>query len=202
MRKLTIETCENVTEYLNKLRRYRSDLAGVGYELTEGLFVTAILDGLDSKKSGLFKEKWDTIRVIQLDANPEASPNVDLLEERLHHEALIKQRREDEKKKQDKAKTKPTEGTTSHFSSITNKRDDRSHLQCNACGKNGHTEDGCWKLHPEKIPCALKDRASPNNKDKSESSYKSTDDTISGNMAAFVAADVAGFKTKLATKNP
>ena len=57
MRKLTIENCVNVTEYLNKLRRFRSDLAGVDYKLTDGLYVTALLDSLDNKKWGSFKEK-------------------------------------------------------------------------------------------------------------------------------------------------
>jgi hypothetical protein len=91
MRKLTIENCDNVTEYLNKLRRFRSDLAGVDYELTDGLYVTTLLDGLDNRKWGPFKEKWNTIRAIQLDANSDAPPSIDLLEERLHNEALIKQ---------------------------------------------------------------------------------------------------------------
>ena len=149
MRKLTFG-CDNVTEYLNKLRRFRSDLAGVDYQLTDGLYVTTLLDGLDNKKWGSFKEKWDTIRAIQLDADPDAAPSVDLLEERLHNEALIKQRREDEKRKQDKAKIRSNDGVISHSPFNTTKKEDKSHLKCNACGKNGHTDDNCWKLHPEK----------------------------------------------------
>jgi hypothetical protein len=50
MRKLTIKSCDNVTEYLNKLRRFRSNLAGVDYELTDRLYATTLLDGLDNKK--------------------------------------------------------------------------------------------------------------------------------------------------------
>jgi hypothetical protein len=200
MKKLTIENCDNVTDYLNKLRRFRSDLAVVDYELTDGLYVTALLDGLDNKKWGLFKEKWDTIRAIQLDANPDAVPRIDLLEERLHNEALIKQRREDEKKKQDKAKMKPNNGTNFHYSSSITRKEDKSHLKCDACGKNGHIEDNCWKLHPEKIPRALKDRTQLRNGDKDDSKPTNpVDGTPSGDMAAFVAADVDGFKAKLAT---
>jgi hypothetical protein len=35
------------------------------------------LDGLDNKKWGPFKEKWDTIRAIQLDADPDSAAIVD-----------------------------------------------------------------------------------------------------------------------------
>lgn len=59
-----------MTEYLNKLRRFRSDFAGVDYKLTDGLYITDLLEGLDNKKWGSFKEKWVTIRAIQLDADP------------------------------------------------------------------------------------------------------------------------------------
>lgn len=198
IRKLIIKNYVDMTEYLNKLRRFRSDLAGVDYKLTDGLYVTALLDGLDNKKWGSFKEKWDTIRAIQLDANPDATPSVDLLEERLHNEALIKQRREDERRKQDRAKTKPNDSTISQ-SPFTTKREDRSHLKCEACSKIGHTEDNCWKLHPEKTPRALKDRIQLRTNDNGGSkTTKPVDDTISGNMAAFVSADVVDFRTKLA----
>ena len=126
MRELTIENCVDVTEYLNKLHRFRSDLAGVDYKLTDGLYVTALLDGLDNKKWAVFKDKWDTIRAIQLDANPDAAPSIDLLEERLHTEALTKQRREDKKRKQDKAKTKPNVRTDSYSLSIPQKKKKRT----------------------------------------------------------------------------
>jgi hypothetical protein len=199
IRKLTIENCVDVTEYLNKLCRFRSDLAGVDYKLTDGLYVTALLDGLDNKKWGSFKEKWDTIRAIQLDANPDTAPSVDLLEERLHNEALIKQCREDERRKQDRARTKSNDGTISYSSFDNTKREDKSHLKCKACGKDCHTEADCWKLHPEKTPRSLKDRTQLKTNDNGDSkSTKPVDDTTPGSMAAFVAADVVDFRTKLA----
>jgi hypothetical protein len=197
MRKLHIDDCNSVTEYLNKLRRFRSDLAGVDYDLTDGLYVTSLLDGLDNKKWGPFKDKWDTIRAIQLDANPDATPSIDLLEERLHNEALIKQRREDEKRKQDKAKPKPNISINSYSSFDNTKREDKSHLKCKACGKDRHTENNCWKLHPEKTPRALRDMTQIDNNDDFKST-KHIDHSTPGNMAAFVAADVVDFKTKLA----
>ena len=91
MKKLTIDDCANVTDYLNKLRRFKSDLARVDYKLTDRLYVTTLLEGLGGRKWAAFKEKWDTIRAIQLDANPSAAPSIDLLEDRLHHEALLRQ---------------------------------------------------------------------------------------------------------------
>jgi hypothetical protein len=50
MRKLIIKNCDNVIEYLNKLCYFKSDLARVDYELTDGLYITALLDSLDNKK--------------------------------------------------------------------------------------------------------------------------------------------------------
>jgi hypothetical protein len=57
MRKLTIDDCDNETDYLNRLRRFKSDLAGVDYKLTDGLYVTALLGGLGWQKVGLFQRE-------------------------------------------------------------------------------------------------------------------------------------------------
>ena len=191
LRKLTVENCADVSDYLNKLRRFKSDLAGVDYKLTDGLYATALLDGLDDKKWASFKEKWETIRAIQLDANPDSTPSIDLLEDRLHHEALIKQRREDERRIQNKEKDKVKTSAT--------KSEDKSRFKCDACGRTGHTEDYCWKLHPERMPRALRDRIQSKNGDKSDSQpTKSIDDAKAGKMAAFANTDVDDFKDKLA----
>jgi hypothetical protein len=50
-----------VTDYLNRLRRFKSDLAGVDYKLTHDQYVTALLAGLDGRNWASFKVKWDTI---------------------------------------------------------------------------------------------------------------------------------------------
>jgi hypothetical protein len=194
LRKLTIDDCDDVTDYLNKLRRFKSDLAGVDFELTDGLYVTALLDGLDNKKWISFKEKWHTIRVIQLDANPDAPPSINLLEDQLHHEALAKQRREEERKQsqtKEKTKTKYDNSTHVHHFSNNNKSEDKAHLKCEVCGKMGHTEENCWKVHPEKIPRALRDKIQSKNDEKGESTYKQTmADVSSGKMAACAVTDV------------
>jgi hypothetical protein len=197
MKQLEIDDCDDVTDYLNKLRRYKSDLAGVGYKMTDSMYATALLDGLDSKKWAGFKEKWDTIRAMQLDTNPKAGPSIDLLEDRLHHEALNKQRREEEKKKQNKDKDKAkaqsnTDGARAHDSSSASKNTDKSQLKCGGCGKPGHTEESCWKLHPEKMPRALK------NKFQSKTDNNTQPQKDDAKVAAFAAADVDKFNSKLA----
>jgi len=191
LRRLTIETCDDVSDYLNKLRRLKSDLAGVDYKLTDGLYATALLDGLDDKKWASFKEKWETIRAIQLDANPDSAPSIDLLEDRLHHEALNIQRRENDRRIQNKDKEKIKTSAT--------KSENRSRFKCDACGQYGHIEDYCWKLHPERMPRALKDKTQSRNGDKSNSqSTKTNDGAKASKMAALADTDVDDFKDKLA----
>ena len=210
LKKLKIDDCEDVTDYLNKLRRFKSDLAGVKYKMNDSMFATSILDGLEGGKWVGFKEKWDNIRAIQLDTKPDAPPSIDLLEDRLHHEALFKQRREEEKKNQEKAKKKASSGNGGNGGNSGNnstpttgsggrKKEDKSHLKCGHCDSTGHVEDDCWQLHPEKIPRAIKEKmnAKPSGKNDSKSD-KSDSKNNSEKMNALATGDVNNFKTKLA----
>ena len=57
MKKLSIEESTNVTDYLNQKRRFKSDLKSVGYTLTNDMFATSVLEGLDNKQWSFFKQK-------------------------------------------------------------------------------------------------------------------------------------------------
>jgi hypothetical protein len=203
MRHLTIDDCKDITDYLNKLRRIKSDLKSVGYTLTDGLYVTAVLDGLDNKKWALFKKEWHTIRAIQLEANPDSTPSIDLFEDRLHTEVLFKQQREEDRKKQnsnkDKTRPRTVTGNTTQISSRSAKTEDKTHPPCSACGDSRHTEMKCWKLHPEQIPRALKDRIqSKNSTGNHAQPTKTAISTENSDMAAFADADVEDFNNTLA----
>lgn len=143
VKRLTMVDCTDVTDYLNKLRRFKSDLAGVDYKLTDGLYITALLEGLDGRKWVPFKEKWDTIRAKQLDADPNAAPSVDPLEDRRHHKATVQQRRKDERRNvrvTDKTKVGSVGPHRTKGQPRTARTGDRSHLKCDFCGFIGHIE--------------------------------------------------------------
>ena len=119
---------------------------------------------------------------MQLDIDPDAKPSVRLLEDRLHKAADEKARHEEEKKTREKGrKDKDKSANTRSYGVGTrtpghpNKpKEDKSHLKCEHYDATGHTQDDCWKLHPNKMPRALKEKIAADKTTSSETTEEKT----------------------------
>ena len=206
MAKLKISDCEDITDYLNKLRRLKNCLTRVKHTMSDDEFATAILRGLEGQQWNGFKQRWDDIRAWQLDEKPDSTPSIDFLEGRLHQAETDKKRRDEEKKMQEKNKKNTntntsTRGGTGRSSSNNGRasREDKSHLKCDHCSVVGHIDEDCWKLHPEKIPKAVKEKMlAAKNKDKSDKSDKDNKASNDNKLGALSVADIDEYLTKLA----
>ncbi|KAJ6033764.1 hypothetical protein N7444_011535 [Penicillium canescens] len=156
---LKLDHCASVTDYTNQVRQVKADLKTVKYDMTDDMFATALLHGLPPSYRG-FKEKYDWIRSI----NPDDSPDLDYLFERMHVEEMHQLQIKEERKIREKVKRDAISSNgimnTDNNTRYRPRREDRSHLKCthSGCGKTGHTEEYCWVKNPEKIPRSLKEK--------------------------------------------
>ncbi|KFY80857.1 hypothetical protein V499_00312 [Pseudogymnoascus sp. VKM F-103] len=159
---LKLENFASMTDFLNKHREYRQDLLTAKHLYTDGQFVTNVLIGLPSVYHD-FKRQYDWIRAKEGDGKH------DLLF--LYDRLLLE---EEDQKRYGKTKSSNEKKSTQHTPSKDKPKNNKT-CSYEACGKNGHTADECWRKNPDLMPEKIKKAIEKKKQEKQQDSNKKPD---------------------------
>jgi hypothetical protein len=152
---LKLSESDSMIDYLNSHRQFAQDLKKAEHVYTNSQLATNILFGLTTNYS-TFKTQYEWARALQ----PDESPDLDFLYDRLLNEEENKKQTAERRAKESKAKDKEMKDPKPKSSRKDNGGKDKASLVCAyaKCGRTGHDESDCWIKNPEKKPKSLKEK--------------------------------------------
>lgn len=195
MEKVTLASSKNVQTYLNKLEMLRQDIEDVGGTVTDGQMLSKIIRGLTPQYNS-FVEQYHLLQ------NLAGIPRIDLAgmtTKLLAHESILDERRknkaiaavnDDKKKDKDKKKDGKKINDGSKWEHGNGKK-----CTYEKCGRWGHTEEECFRAHPELFK-GKQDGKTDNNK-KEEKVEEKTTTTEKKRVVAMTRINLPAFKKQL-----